>query len=139
MTLTKRSLAATATAAWTMAVSAACLDYTPITSFGTQGADASAADGEPLSQMNKCLSCAASTHGSGGCPSEYAACVASSTCQAAMLCVTGTCLTSIATISACLTACEDEAGVIDPSSAGNAPFSALLSCMSTRCEMACIP
>jgi hypothetical protein len=135
-----RTFMAIAAAAWISAGAGACLDFTPITTFGASGADASI-DGEAgvVSQMDKCLSCAAGGSDGGGCMQEYTACVGFPTCKAAMLCVTGMCLTSIATISACLTACEDDAGVSDPSSAGNPPFSALLSCMSTHCETSCIP
>jgi hypothetical protein len=122
----------------------ACLDFTPITSFPVEGdagasvvVDAGGGDGPRPVQQNACLACAAGADG-GGCPKEYAACMANGACAAAAVCATGTCLASLATVAQCLSACEDEAGVSDPKAPGNAPFSALLSCASTHCELACL-
>jgi hypothetical protein len=124
---------------------AACLDFTPITSFGATP-DAAAAspldassDTGARSQANKCLTCAAGTGDGGGCPQEFAACEAFEACKTAATCATGECLTSFANITQCLAGCEADAGVSDPSSPANPPFSALLSCMSTHCQTACLP
>ncbi len=121
----------------------ACLDFTPITSLpeadaGRVPGDAGT-DGVSSAPTNPCLACAAGGADGGGCPSEYATCVASAACKATVVCATDQCLMSLATVSQCLMACEDDSGASDPANPANASFSALLTCMSTRCTSSCLP
>lgn len=138
-----RLVATTLAAALLPAGAAACLDFTPVAPLGASAdsgpaANDAQAEGATSGQANKCLDCAAGTADGGGCPSEFAACEALDACKKAATCATEQCLPHLATIGQCLPACESDAGVSDPSNPAYGPFSALLSCMSTHCQTACL-